>query len=336
MPAPIRRSAGGPGGGGAAGGGPPTRVSLRETTVASSAMGHASGSFVVLGGVWLDKVISLGGQDSSGMQRLLVTGGCGYLGRELVRLGRARGWSVRATWFRQPPAGEADWVHVDLRDPEAALRALDGVDAVVHTAYRQGEGEWEANVDGTRAVAAAADGRRLVHLSTDLVFDGTRGRYREGDPTAPVSSYGRSKAEAERIAGGLHPGATLVRTSLIYGGAEPGPQERLAREGTRFFVDEIRSPVQVTDLAEALLELLPLDVPGPLHLGGADDVSRFDFAVLLGADPRAIERAHTTPGRAPDVSLDSSRAAALLRTRLRGVHEVLGGAGNGPPRAEGP
>jgi len=298
-------------------------VSRRETTVASSGVGQASGSFVVVGGVRLDKVISLGSQDSSDMERLLVTGGCGYLGRALVHLGPQRGWEVRATWFRRPPAGVAEWVRADLRDPDAARQAVDGVDAVVHTAYRQGEGEWEANVEGTRAVAAAADGRRFVHLSTDLVFDGTRGRYREDDPPAPVGSYGRSKVEAERVAADLHPGATLVRTSLIYGGAEPGAQERLAREGTRFFVDEIRSPVQVTDLAEALLELLRIDVPGPLHLAGADDVSRFDFAVLLGADPTRIEAAHTTPERAPNVSLDSSRARALLRARLRGAREVL-------------
>src|SRR4051794_37018371 len=165
------------------------------------------------------------------------------------------------------------------------------------------------------------------------VFDGTRGRYREDDLPAPVGSYGRSKLEAERVVGELQPAATIVRTSLIYGGAQPGPQERLAQEGTRFFVDEIRSPVQVTDLADALLELLRIDAPGPLHLGGADDVSRFDFAVLLGADRAAIEGARTTPERAPDVSLDSSRAAELLQTRLRGAYEVLGSGSNGAPRA---
>jgi dTDP-4-dehydrorhamnose reductase len=81
--------------------------------------------------------------------------------------------------------------------------------------------------------------------------------------------------------------------------------------------------VQVGDLAEALLDVVGLELPGPLHLGGADDISRFDFAVLLGADPARIEPAHTTPDRAPNVSLDSSRATALLETKLRGAYEVL-------------
>jgi dTDP-4-dehydrorhamnose reductase len=261
------------------------------------------------------------------MQRLLVTGGCGYLGRELVRRAPERGWDVRATWFeRPPPDGGADWLQADLRHTEAAWRAVDGVDAVIHTAYRQGPGEWEVNVEGSAAVAEAAVGLRLVHLSSDVVFDGSRGRYREHDAPAPVNAYGRSKAEAERLVAELHREATIVRTSLIYGGTEPGPQERLAAEGSRFFVDEIRSPVQVGDLAEALLEVLALELPGPLHLGGADDLSRYDFAVLLGADPERIERARTTPDRAPNVSLDSSRAAGLLQTRLRGAYEVLSSA----------
>src|SRR3954470_23057991 len=189
MPAPMRRSGGGPGSYGAAGGGPGgggvrTSVSLRETTVSSSAVGQGSGEFVLGGGgVWLDKRSSpSGGKDSSAMQRLLVTGGCGYLGRELVRRAPARGWSVRATWVEQPPLQEdAEWIRADLRDRGAAKNAAAGVDAVIHTAYRQGPGEWETNVDGTAAVAEAARGLRFVHLSTDLVFDGRRGRYREED-----------------------------------------------------------------------------------------------------------------------------------------------------------
>lgn len=257
------------------------------------------------------------------MQRLLVTGGCGYLGRELLARAPARGWTVRATWFERPPVAEAEWVRLDVRDANAVHAAADGVDAVVHTAYRQYDDAAQVNAGGSEVVAAASAGTRLVHLSTDVVFRGDRGRYREEDAPDPVNDYGRSKAEAERRVAAVHPGATIVRTSLMYGGAELGPQERLARDNRRFFVDELRSPVHVGDLAEAILELVELDLPGPLHLGGADDVSRFDFAVLLGADAAQLEPVATTPDRAPNVTLDSSRARALLTTRLRGVREVL-------------
>jgi dTDP-4-dehydrorhamnose reductase len=260
------------------------------------------------------------------VQRLLVTGGCGTLGRVLVTRASARGWDVRATWSTKPPVDEAEWVQLDVRDPGAVCAAVAGCDAVVHTAYRQGPDAWSVNAEGSAVVAAAARAARarLIHMSTDLVFDGRRGRYREEDALAPVNDYGRSKAEAERRVAELYPAATLARTSLIYGGVEPGPQERLAREGTRFFVDERRSPVHAADLAEAILDLVSRDVPGPLHLGGAEDIDRYTFALLLGADAQRIEQGHTTPDRAPDVTLDSSRVAALLPTRLRGVCEVLG------------
>jgi len=259
------------------------------------------------------------------MPTLLVTGGRGYLGRELVRLAPGLDWQVRATWWTEPPDGGAEWVRADIRDAGAMRAAAEGVTAVIHTAYRQHDDAWSTNVDGTAAVAAAASAARLVHVSSDLVFAGTQGRYRETDPVGPVSDYGRSKAEAERLVARLHPEAAIARTSLIYGGREPGPQERLALTGSRFFVDELRSPVQVTDLASALLELVALDHAGPIHLGGADDVSRYDLALLLGADPARIEAAKTSADRAPDVTLDSSLAAGLLRTRLRGVREVVAG-----------
>ena len=71
----------------------------------------------------------------------------------------------------------------------------------------------------SRRVAAGGS----IHLSSDVVFDGTRGRYREEDEPAPVNSYGRSKAEAERLVAGAHPEATVVRTSLIYGGGDARP-----------------------------------------------------------------------------------------------------------------
>jgi dTDP-4-dehydrorhamnose reductase len=87
-----------------------------------------------------------------------------------------------------------------------------------------------------------------------------------------------------------------------------------------FFEDEIRSPIQVGDLAAALLELAQLDTTGPLHVAGADDLSRADLAELVAGRP--VRRAPAPPGRPLDCSLYCSRARALLRTELRGVRTV--------------
>ena len=107
--------------------------------------------------------------------RILVTGGAGYLGQEVVRRAAAVGWSVRATWLTRRPDLDVEWVRADVRDADALTRAARDVDAVVHTAYRQDDDPWSNNVDGSRAVARAARGARLVHLSTDVVFRGGRG-----------------------------------------------------------------------------------------------------------------------------------------------------------------
>ena len=261
------------------------------------------------------------------MSGLLITGASGYLGAELARRApRATGTYLTA---KRPGARR-----LDVRDAAAVARIVGELhpQAVIHTAYRESGDEAQAvNVDGSRNVAEAAAvvGARLVHVSTDLVFDGSLGRpYSEDDEARPIMEYGRQKLAAERAVRKAHPGALVVRTSLIYGGAEPSRHEFLAlnSDGVTFFTDELRSPVQVGDLAEALLELAQTDVDGLLHVAGSDGVSRYEFARLLVPDPERLESGlaaqHPTP-RPLDCRLDSSRAQALLRTRLRGVREVL-------------
>jgi len=259
--------------------------------------------------------------------RILVTGGAGYLGSELCEQAVVRGWDVIATEHRTPaPLGRG--IALDVRDADAVQRAFlrQGPDVVVHTAYVLAGPEMvDVNVRGSRCVAEAAArlGARLVHLSTDLVFDGESGApYTERDEPRPVMDYGAAKAEAERLVAAAHPEALLVRTSLLYGKPEPGPQERLAfRDDVSFYHDEIRCPAVVGEVARAILDLVPLDVVGPLHVAGPDAVARDEFARILrsrhGLDPE-VSSSPTPPGRARNVALDSSKAVELLGFTLNG------------------
>jgi dTDP-4-dehydrorhamnose reductase len=250
---------------------------------------------------------------------LLVTGGSGYLGRELMRrspgaVGASRGSGLR----------------LDVRDAGAVRAAFAELRpaVVIHTAYDQEDRVTTYDGAVNVARAAAGVGARLVHLSTDVVFDGEKGApYVEEDEPMPVTPYGRDKADAERAVRVAHPGVLIVRTSLMYGGAEPGRHERVAADPDAvFFTDELRSPVHVGDLAAALLELAGGDRAGILHVAGADALSRYDFARLLAPHPERV-RGATIEGsgiaRPRECVLSSALAASLLRTRLRGAREVL-------------
>jgi dTDP-4-dehydrorhamnose reductase len=246
--------------------------------------------------------------------RVLVTGGTGYLGSELVRRG-AEGVSTR---------------DFDVRDEDAVRDALADrrPDVVIHTAYRQDPPDAQSvNIDGAAIVArAAADAAaRLIHMSTDVVFSGRAGWYTEDEPPDPVTDYGRTKAEAERAVAAAAPDALIVRTSILYGGPVPGRHERDALEARfPFFTDELRCPTRVDDLADALLELAELEVSGILHVAAEQAVSRCELArAIAGRDVPCTTTAAAGVVRPLDCTLDSSKARALLRTRLRPLREVL-------------
>ncbi|WP_245674152.1 SDR family oxidoreductase [Actinoplanes rectilineatus] len=268
-------------------------------------------------------------------RRMVITGGSGSLGRRLVARASAQGWDVTGTYLSTPSPTAT--VHLDIRDPAQVRDVLTRLrpDAVVHAAAGRDRNDWLSTADGAGHVAAAASTIRLVHVSSDAIFAGSTEEYDEDALPDPVYRYGAAKAAAETAVRAAAPDSTIVRTSLILGDGN-GAHEILTRDliagraQGALFTDEIRKPVHVDDLADALIELAGTDHHGILNVAGPQAVSRYDLGVLVarreGLDPALIPSASLAGlglRRPADVRLALGRAQKLLSTHLRPVSEFL-------------
>ncbi|MFF6772727.1 SDR family oxidoreductase [Streptomyces sp. NPDC012637] len=274
---------------------------------------------------------------------VLIIGGSGFLGTELVRQAVSAGHHPAATFHSRP--GDCDgtaWHRLDLRDPLHLEEVVTSVapDAVINTT--SGGADWTVTAEGgIRLALTAAERRiRLVHVSSDAVFSGTgRNRYDESCLPDPLTPYGAAKAAAETAVRLLCPDAAVARTSLIIGNGR-SEHERLVHalaDGTQqgaLFTDDIRCPVHLEDLAAALWEITRSDAAGVFHLAGPDALSRHELGKLIarrdGLDPARLPSARRSETRLPgglDVRLDSRTSQQKLRTRLRGAREFLSGNG---------
>lgn len=276
--------------------------------------------------------------------RLLITGGSSYLGRHLVPLA-AQDSSVNFfayTYYSANPLGLPQAVPLDVRDSAAvdSCFAQTRPDVVIHTVGSNRPADMAAVITrGTEYVcqAAVACGARLIHVSTDAIFDGRSAPYDENAIPAPVNAYGAAKLEAERFIQENYANAAIVRTSLIYGttimdnGTAWMATALRAGQPVTLFTNQIRNPVWAETLSRALLELAGSTFTGVINVAGRQVMSRAEFALRMLDWWQVEDRATLQLGEADgdrwplDCTLDLSLAERLLATPLPGVDEVLGG-----------
>lgn len=274
------------------------------------------------------------------MKRLLLTGASGFLGEYVLKA--AIEWEVIPTYFSRPVAHPRAR-QLDVRDANAveALMAEVQPHAILHAACSNGSAVEIASIaPGARAMATAAHrhGARLVHFSSDIIFDGEHAPYMDDSPPQPITEYARAKAEAEMLVQALCPEAVCVRPSLIWNlnplDHQTGWLVRGLASGQMItlFTDEYRCPVHVSDVSAAVLELAARpEIAGTLNLGGPQAYNRWDWGnkllAALGIAPGPNLRAGQVLGsglaRARDLTMISARAAALLKTKLRAADNVL-------------
>jgi len=275
-------------------------------------------------------------------RKAAVIGSGGQLGMELVRELHRRGYQT-AAWDRS----QLDIT--DNRQVESVLTPWDPEIVFNAAAYNQvdvAESEPQAaflvNALAVRnlALACRQNDARLVHFSTDYVFDGTLGRaYTEADAVHPLGAYAVSKLAGEMYAQAYLDRALVVRTSGVFGpgglhtarGNFPELMLRLAREGKpiRVVEDHVASPTYAPLLASRSIDLLERDLDGIFHVGGGQPISWFAYARMI-FDQAGVkadltptdEREYRTAARRPKFS-----ALANARMAECGVEPM-------PPLAE--
>jgi dTDP-4-dehydrorhamnose reductase len=261
-------------------------------------------------------------------KRAAVFGASGQLGVELCSELKRRGYEV----------GSFERAKIDITNAEHVERAIAELDPFVvfnaaaynqvDIAEREPMAALEANGLAVRnlAIACRQNDARLVHFSTDYVFDGTLGRaYVESDPVHPLGAYAVSKRAGELYAQAYLDRAVVIRTSGVFGpagrrtarGNFPELMLRLAREGKpiRVVEDHVASPTYAPALAGRAIDVLEAGHSGIFHIGGGQPISWFAYAALIfeKAEIKADlcptnEREYRTAARRPKYSaLDNAR-----------------------------
>ena len=263
----------------------------------------------------------------SSSRPVLIFGGDGQVGQALVRHAKSRaaiglGRDVADLTDAGAVDAALDRHHPDLVLNAAVFQPVDLCESEVRQAF-----EVNAAGAGRLAAACARRGVRMIHISTDYVFDGgQRTPYTEEDCPRPLNVYAASKLAGENLvlnAGDRH---QVVRTSSVYGRALPGRgtqpfvesmlQRALDAKPTRVVNDQFVSPTYVEDLAVALWELSETDAAGIVHMAGSSEASWYDVAERVFAAADRLDLLEPTTAAEFGAAAPRPEYTALTSVRL--------------------
>ncbi len=290
---------------------------------------------------------------------IFLTGASGLVGGAFAQAAHRRGHRVIGivNSYPQPVQGLHQRLRIDLRN-EAALTSalLDAFpDIIVNCAAISEPGQCDAdpalsqqlNVDLPATLARLAHhlSARIIHLSTEQVFDGVNPPFTTTSPTNPLNLYARQKLASEKLVHGAAPEfAVTLRAPLLTGNSLTGQRslhERLladwaAGKTPRLYTDEIRQPCTAANLAEAMLECCERnDLRGIYHWAGAEPLSRHQLAVRIRAhfklDEKSAPLASVTRADTPEIAakrpanltLNLKPLAGLLKTPVESFDAQL-------------
>lgn len=245
--------------------------------------------------------------------KILITGANGFLGYYLVEQLLEKKYSVIATGkgeCRLPFTGQDNFLYaeMDFTDPYSLHDVFEAAkpDVVVHAGAMSKPDECEidqmkaylVNVEGTVQLLINAEALKcfFVFISTDFVFDGETGMYKEEDVPQPVNYYGRTKLEAEEAVKEYEHDWAIVRTVLVYGKNHTGRANILSiikeklEKGEEYSVvdDQVRTPTYVEDLARGIVSVVEKKAKGIFHISGKDVLTPYQMAIktaeYLGLD----------------------------------------------------
>lgn len=262
--------------------------------------------------------------------RLLVTGASGLLGLNLSLIASRHGNTVTGLVHSRALKNVPFEVHkVNLLDTDSVLDTIKEYkpEAIIHCAAIANINAAEKNPDQSLRLNGAVPGELasaalswkvpFLHISTDAVFDGLKGDYRENDPTNPLSVYARTKLLGEQAVLAANPNAIIART-VFYGWSLSGTRSLgeffynnlKARNQINGFEDLFFCPLYVETLAEVLLEMVSAKLSGIYHVVGPESLSKFEFGQRLarcfGFDENLI-----SPVRAADIDRGAPRSSNL-------------------------